>query len=116
MDVEDYDKLSPEHAERATALYHACVRKARWATFGYAVEEGVTGVVLSFYEPLDAVMFCLMAQQVWRLGWGSGCIRKWMDGWVGERVRRWVDAWMDGWVDRWMDGWMDGGRGGLGER
>ena len=53
-------KQSPELMTRALNLHNAAIRKARWTNFGYTIEQEGDSYSLCFYEPLDAVMFCLM--------------------------------------------------------
>ncbi len=62
-------KQSPELMTRALNLHNAIIRKARWANFGYTVEQEGDSYSLVFYEALDAVIFCLQVGKV--LG-GSG--------------------------------------------
>jgi len=65
-DIEGYSDLikeAPELMTKALNLHNAVIRKARWTNFGYTVEQEGDSYSLVFYEPLDAVMFCLMTQQ-----------------------------------------------------
>ncbi|PNG99169.1 Adenylate cyclase, partial [Tetrabaena socialis] len=61
-DIEGYSDLmkqSPELMTRALTLHNTIIRKARWANFGYTVEQEGDSYSLVFYEALDAVIFCL---------------------------------------------------------
>ena len=84
----DLMKQSPELMTRALNLHNAIIRKARWANFGYTVEQEGDSYVLVFYEALDAVIFCL------QVGVGRGGGGPWVGGWDG----RWEGGREGGWV------------------
>ncbi len=71
----DLMKQAPELMTRALTLHNNVIRKARWANFGYTVEQEGDSYCLVFYEALDAVIFCLQVGatgSTWQAlqGWG----------------------------------------------
>ena len=66
---------SPELMFRALTLHNNAIRKAKWANSGFTLEQEGDSYALVFYEPRDAVGFCLQARGV--LGvfvWGRGAL------------------------------------------
>ncbi len=65
----------------ALNLHNAVIRKTRWTTFGYIIEQEGDSFTLCFYEALDAVTFALMVGR----GRGRGVPLMTGDGTVTER-------------------------------
>lgn len=51
----------------AMALHNREIRAAMWAQAGYVIEQEGDSFSVAFYNPVDAVAFCL---QVWMLQFG----------------------------------------------
>ena len=58
----DLMKAAPELMTEALNLHNAVIRKARWTTFGYIIEQEGDSFTLCFYEAIDAVTFALMVR------------------------------------------------------
>ena len=56
-------KRFPELMTKALNTHNAVIRHCRWAAFGGTIEQEGDSYTLYFYDPFDAVFFCLMSQQ-----------------------------------------------------
>ena len=65
-DIEGYSnfmKKYPELMTKALNTHNAVIRHCRWTAFGGTIEQEGDSYTLYFYDPFDAVFFCLMSQQ-----------------------------------------------------
>ncbi|EFJ44638.1 hypothetical protein VOLCADRAFT_95039 [Volvox carteri f. nagariensis] len=63
-DIEGYSahERNPMPMTNALNQHNGIIRQARWDNFGYTVEQEGDSFSLAFYEPHDAVVFCLQTQ------------------------------------------------------
>jgi hypothetical protein len=75
-DIEGYSDLfraQPQLMGRALAMHNAVLRRCCWAQGGHVVEQEGDSFTLAFYDPADAVAFCLQAQlALQRVSWPAG--------------------------------------------
>lgn len=75
-DVEGYEGLMKKHPilmTKALTIHSNIIRNAKWASFGYTVEQEEDICSLVFYEAMDAAQFCLQVQQaLMRAEWPEG--------------------------------------------
>ncbi|KAF5835290.1 hypothetical protein DUNSADRAFT_7615 [Dunaliella salina] len=61
-DIEGYSDLMsrcPEIMGKALTMHNNIIRKARWNSFGFTMEQEGDSFTLVFYDAFDAVVFCL---------------------------------------------------------
>ena len=56
-------KTSPSLATKALSMHNAILRKAAHDNAGHVIDQEGDSWSVAFYEPQDAVAFCLQAQQ-----------------------------------------------------
>ena len=56
-------KTSPSLATKALSMHNAVLRKAAHDNAGHVIDQEGDSWSVAFYEPQDAVAFCLQAQQ-----------------------------------------------------
>jgi len=80
-DIEGFSDLmssSPEKMSEALRMHNELVRKAQWDNVGFTLEQEGDSFAISFYEPADAINFCLQLQQLLeRHEWPDGLFSPW---------------------------------------
>jgi len=64
-DIEGFSALMAQHPAAATAAlaaHNAALRSAAWANAGFVLEQEGDSFLIAFYEPMDAVAFCMQAR------------------------------------------------------